>query len=164
MEDTSKHLIKTHYQSDLQRLAEAMSTEAPVEKETYLRRFPSGAVRSDNRGRIRPDYISPYALVAISEHFTKNEKEFGKVQNSTNYFLGIPVPAIFESLKRHLIDLHIDIIEEASPDKLREEFAAIASNAIMALHTLALQEKGLYKEVYEETEYVKASDHDKQSI
>jgi hypothetical protein len=115
----------------------------------YIRRFPSGAVRSDNRGRERPDYISPYAEKAIGEYFAGNESDFG----ATNYFLGIPQSSILESLKRHFLDYHISVLEndEAS---IRKNLQALAANAIMGLHTVEIQRLGIYKEVHEQTEYI----------
>lgn len=68
-----------------------------------IRRFPSGAVRSDDTGRERPDYISPYALKALGEHFAGNENDFGAV----NYWKGIPENEVIPSAYRHLLDLQI---------------------------------------------------------
>ncbi len=114
-----------------------------------IRRFPSGAVRSDDTGRIRPDYLSPYALKYIAECFSDNSNDFG----ATNYYKGIKPDDIFPSLSRHYIDLHEALIE-GRDSEVKREFASIAQNCIMALHQIIMEEKGLYKEVYEKTELV----------
>ena len=114
-----------------------------------IRRFPSGAVRSDDTGRIRPDYLSPYALKYIAECFSNNSNDFG----ATNYFKGIKPDDIFPSLSRHYIDLHEALIE-GRDSEVKREFASLAQNCIMALHQIIMEEKGLYKEVYEKTELV----------
>ena len=114
-----------------------------------IRRFPSGAVRSDDTGRIRPDYLSPYALKYIAECFSNNSNDFG----ATNYYKGIKPDDIFPSLSRHYIDLHEALIE-GRDSEVKREFASIAQNCIMALHQIIMEEKGLYKELYKKTELV----------
>jgi hypothetical protein len=114
-----------------------------------IRRFPSGAVRSDDTGRIRPDYLSPYALKYIAECFSNNSNDFG----ATNYFKGIKPDDIFPSLSRHYIDLHEALIE-GKDSEVKREFASIAQNCIMAIHQIIMEEKGLYKELYKKTELV----------
>jgi hypothetical protein len=114
-----------------------------------IRRFPSGAVRSDDTGRIRPDYLSPYALKYIAECFSNNSNDFG----ATNYYKGIKPDDIFPSLSRHYIDLHEALIE-GRDSEVKREFASIAQNCIMAIHQIIMEEKGLYKELYKKTELV----------
>jgi len=114
-----------------------------------IRRFPSGAVRSDDTGRIRPDYLSPYALKYIAECFSNNSNDFG----ATNYFKGIKPEDIFPSLSRHYIDLHEAMIE-GKHEEVKREIASIAQNCIMAIHQIIMEEKGLYKELYKKTELV----------
>jgi hypothetical protein len=114
-----------------------------------IRRFPSGSVRSDDTGRVRPDYLSPYAIKYIAECFSNNSNDFGV----TNYFLGIKPEDIFPSLSRHYLDLH-EALVEGKNDEIKREFASIAQNCIMALHQIIMEEKGLYKEVHEKTELI----------
>jgi len=114
-----------------------------------IRRFPSGSVRSDDTGRVRPDYLSPYAIKYIAECFSNNSNDFGV----TNYFLGIKPSDIFPSLSRHYLDLH-EALVECKNDEIKREFASIAQNCIMALHQIIMEEKGLYKEVHEKTELI----------
>jgi hypothetical protein len=114
-----------------------------------IRRFPSGAVRSDDTGRIRPDYLSPYALKYIAECFSNNSNDFG----ATNYFKGIKPQDIMPSISRHYLDLHEAMIE-GKDKEVKREIASLAQNCIMALHQIIMEEKGLYKEVHEKTELV----------
>jgi hypothetical protein len=120
-----------------------------VETRKQIRRFESGAVRSDDRGRIKPSYISPYALEEIAEHFSNNENDFG----ATNYFKGIKPIHIIDSVGRHYLDLQKALIE-GDKENLRKEFRSLAANCIMALHQIVLDERGEYKEIYEKVEYV----------
>lgn len=115
----------------------------------FIRRFPSGAVRSDDTGRIRPDFLSPYAIEEIAKHFTVAKNDFG----ATNYFMGIKIDDILPSISRHYLDLHKAIIE-GNTELVREEVRAIAANCIMALHQIVIEEKGLYTEKYDKTELV----------
>lgn len=114
-----------------------------------IRRFKSGAVRSDDTGRIRPDYISPYAIEEIAQHFTEAKNDFG----ATNYFKGIKPEDVLPSIGRHYLDLHKSIIED-NKDAIRLELRAIGANIIMALHQIVIEEKGMYKEIYEQTEII----------
>lgn len=125
-----------------------------IKEEKFIRRFPSGAVRSDDRGRVRPDFLSPYALREVALHFTGNENDFG----ATNYFFGIKPGDVNPSISRHYLDLQ-EAFAENDKDRVREELRAIAANCIMALHQIVLEEKGLYKEVHEKTEYVRIVDN-----
>ena len=124
-------------------------TEEPKE----LRRFKSGAVRSSDRGRLRPDYISPYALEEIADHFTQAAKEFGADDFATNYFKGIEPIDVKGSISRHYIDLQ-KAFAEKDDTKVREELRAMACNCIMALHQIRIAELGLYVEEFDKTEYI----------
>lgn len=118
--------------------------------EKLIRRFPSGAVRSDSTGRPRPDWVSPYAIEAIGQHLAGNVNDFGAV----NYFLGIPEEACLESLTRHYIELSEAMLVTKDGKATKEAVTALAFNATALLHTIILKEKGLYKEVYDKTELV----------
>jgi hypothetical protein len=122
-------------------------------KPKYVRRFKSGAVRSDDRGRLRPDYISPYALEEIADHFTQAAKEFGADDFATNYFKGIEPIDVKGSISRHYIDLQ-KAFAEKDDNKVREELRAMACNCIMALHQIRIAELGLYVEEFDKTEYI----------
>lgn len=114
-----------------------------------IRRFPSGAIRSDNRGRERYDFISPLALKELAQFLATTENAFA----SDNYFLGIPEEACMESLLRHVNDYRIN--------KKKEEATAILFNAVALLHTILLKERGEYITKYDKTEYINKEDYGK---
>jgi len=119
-----------------------------------IRRFPSGAVRSDDTGRIRPDYISPYAEAEIAEHFTTAKNDFGP----TNYFLGIEPVDIYPSMKRHMLELGEGLMKN---DKamIRNALRSLGANSVMGLHQIVMEEKGEYVKRYKSTELVNAEEY-----
>jgi hypothetical protein len=114
--------------------------EVPTAKK--IRRFPSGAVRSDDTGRPRPDWVSALAIEALGEHLAGNANDFG----ATNYLKGIPVDECLASLMRHYCAY------QKSGDFV--DLRSLAFNAVAALHTACLIKDGDYKEVYPTTELV----------
>lgn len=123
-------------------------------QEKKIRRFQSGAVRSDDTGRIRPDYISPYAEAEIAEHFTTAKNDFGP----TNYFLGIEPVDIYPSMKRHMLELGEGLMKKDDA-MIRSALRSLGANAIMGLHQIVLEEKGEYVKRYESTELVNAKEY-----
>lgn len=115
---------------------------ANLTNELKIRRFPTGAIRSDNRGRERFDFISPLALKELAQFLATTENSFAQ----TNYFLGIPEEACLESLLRHINDFRIN--------GKKEEAVALLFNAVALVHTIALRERGEYIERYDKTEYI----------
>ena len=107
-----------------------------------IRRFPSGAVRSDDTGRPRPDWVSALAIEALGEHLAGNANDFG----ATNYLKGIPVDECLASLMRH----YCEYKKTGNFVDLR----SLAFNAVAALHTACLIKDGDYKEIYPKTELV----------
>lgn len=107
-----------------------------------IRRFPSGAVRSDDTGRPRPDWVSALAIEALGEHLAGNANDFG----ATNYLKGIPVDECLASLMRH----YCEYKKTGNFVDLR----SLAFNAVAALHTACLIKDGEYKEIYSKTELV----------
>lgn len=76
------------------------SDESIVEiKDNELRVFPSGAKRSSNKGKSRPDLISPY----FSDRLGIRLAEGANFAGDRNWEKGIPDSAAIESLERHLI-------------------------------------------------------------
>ncbi len=118
----------------------------------YIRLFPSGAIRSDNRGRERYDWISPLALKELAQYLSTTENSFA----SDNYFLGIPEEACVESLLRHVNDYRIN--------GKKEEAIAILFNAVALTHTISLKERGEYKVIQDGTKYVTESEYKKVNI
>lgn len=115
--------------------------------QTKIRRFPSGAIRSDNTGRERFDWISPLALKALAEYLSTTENSFAQV----NYFKGIPEDACVESVLRHINDFQIN--------RHKKEAVALLFNAVALVHTICLRERGEYKEAYPKTEIINKSDY-----
>ena len=119
-----------------------------------IRRFASGAVRSDDTGRIRPDYLSPYGLAEIAEHFTVAKNDFGP----TNYFRGIHPHEILPSVMRHMLEFQEGVMK-GDRDMIRTALRSLGANAIMGLHQMVLEDKGEYVEVYDKTELVDANEY-----
>ena len=118
------------------------SIKFDIQSSKRIRRFPSGAVRSDDTGRPRPDWVSALAIEALGEHLAGNANDFG----ATNYLKGIPVDECLASLMRH----YCEYKKTGNFVDLR----SLAFNAVAALHTACLIKDGDYKEVYPTTELV----------
>ena len=118
------------------------SIKFDIQHTKKIRRFPSGAVRSDDTGRPRPDWVSALAIEALGEHLAGNANDFG----ATNYLKGIPVEECLASLMRH----YCEYKKTGNFVDLR----SLAFNAVAALHTACLIKDGDYKEVYPTTELV----------
>ena len=118
------------------------SIKFDIQPTKKIRRFPSGAVRSDDTGRPRPDWVSALAIEALGEHLAGNANDFG----ATNYLKGIPVDECLASLMRH----YCEYKKTGNFVDLR----SLAFNAVAALHTACLIKDGDYKEVYPTTELV----------
>lgn len=119
------------------------------DKDKDLRRFPSGAVRSNDAGRMDPTLISPYALEALALHLTNNKNLFDK----KNYWLGIPEEECMKSLQRHYIG-YVQHDYEGDSEKAYVDLVSIAFNAIAALHTAEIKKRGIYTEPYTNTEII----------
>ena len=115
-----------------------------------IRRFPTGAVRSNDTGRIRPDWISPYFAEEVSKVLIDNENDFG----GSNYLLGIPELACLASLIRHVGELQEALLITKDNESARVIARAVGFNIVSMIHTMVLKEKGLYNELYEGTELV----------
>lgn len=115
-----------------------------------IRRFTTGAVRSNSKGRIRPDWISPYFAQEVSKVLIDNENDFG----GNNYLLGIPVLACLESLMRHTAELQEALLITKDKEESLKIARSVGFNIVSMIHSMILQEKGLYKEVFEKTELV----------
>jgi hypothetical protein len=118
------------------------SIKFDIQSVKKIRRFPSGAVRSDDTGRARPDWVSAWAIEAIGQHLANNSNDFG----ATNYLLGIPIEECLASLMRHYCTYQ--------KTKSKADLTALAFNAIAALHTACIKDDGTYKEIHEKTELI----------
>lgn len=117
----------TKTQTNLEPKTEKIQTE-----ERKVRVFETLAIRSDNTGRERYDFISPLALKELAQFLATTENSF--VQ--TNYYLGINEDACMESLLRHANDFRIN--------GNKKEAVALLFNAVALVHTIALKERGEY--------------------
>lgn len=141
--DIPDHVVAKKYENN-----GGSEPEAPQQVEKLIRRFETGAVRSDATGRPRPDWISPYAIQAISMRMVGVQNDFG----AANYLLGIPELACLESAARHFGELQEALLIEKDPVKAKEAAEGLGFNMIAMIHTMVLKEKGLYKKIYEEEE------------
>lgn len=127
----------------------------PNKKEVQVRRFPSGAIRSDDRGREKPSFVSPYALTEIAKHFSKNASFFNGNDSGKNYMKGIKPADIQDSLLRHANELQVALLPgKKDRDAVKEALVSIAANCIMGLHQIVMEEKGEYDEPFDSMEYI----------
>lgn len=157
---SGKYIIGGNHYNDLIELVEGKQINLKLEKTqteepVYIRRFPSGAIRSDDRGRERPDFISPYALYALGKYLAGTENSFAKI----NYLKGIPTEECWASLCRHHVEVGILMAKKSSLEELKKAVAALTFNGVAMLHTLELIERGEYIEKYPKTEYILKSDY-----
>lgn len=139
---------------DYDAIANHLKTDMEYDRrndDSYIRRFPSGAVRGDNRGRPKPHWVSPYAVEEISMVLVENSNDFGAL----NYLNGICEEACLESLCRHVEEAKEALLVKNNPEEFRKVMRSVGFNAVAALHTIVLKEKGLYTKIYEQTEYIK---------
>jgi hypothetical protein len=123
-----------------------------VNSDRKIRLFPTGAIRSDNTGRERYDFISPLALKELAQFLATTENSFAQI----NYFLGIPEEACLESMLRHINDYRIN--------GHKQEAVAMLFNAVALVHTIALRERNEYKEIYKETKLITQEEYEKIQI
>jgi hypothetical protein len=128
--------------------------EEQIESKTdrKIRRFETGAIRSDNSGRERYDFISPLALKELAKYLSTTENSFAQI----NYFKGIPEDVCIESLLRHINDYRIN--------GTKEEATAMLFNCVALLHTIVLKERGEYKKIYDKTELITQEQYEKDNF
>lgn len=147
---------KTHYKVfstspllimkiDCEIIEDEVKQEQPTQR--YIRLFPSGAIRSDNRGRERYDWISPLALKELAQYLATTENSFAQI----NYFKGIKEEACVESLLRHLNEYQIT--------GNKKDAVGALFNCVALIHTIALKERGEYVEHRSETVYMPESEY-----
>jgi hypothetical protein len=89
-----------------------------------IRTFETGAVRDSNKGKSRPDLISPYFTNRLGFRLAYGiEKGYGE----NNWKKGIPNEAFLESLERHLVAYKMGKTDE-------DHAAAIAFNIMGIIH------------------------------
>lgn len=151
LETLTIELRKEPIKSATQSLAETQTNNEPKteKKQTdrKIRVFETGAIRSDNTGRERFDFISPLALKELAQYLATSENSFAQV----NYFKGIPEDACLESLLRHINDYQLN--------GKKIEAVALLFNAVALVHTIALKERGEYVKVQEGTKLISESEY-----
>jgi len=151
LETITIELRKDPIKSATQFLAETQTNNEPKteKKQTdrKIRVFETGAIRSDNTGRERFDFISPLALKELAQYLATSENSFAQV----NYFKGIPENACLESLLRHINDYQLN--------GKKIEAVALLFNAVALVHTIALKERGEYVKVQEGTKLISESEY-----
>lgn len=68
--------------------------------EKQLRKYPSGAVRDSNEGKIRWDLVPKECLERVAIHYTNGAKKY---EDPNNWKKGIPDESYKESAERHLM-------------------------------------------------------------
>lgn len=145
--------VSWYYKEDQIELIE----EAKQEPKKYIRRFPSGAVRSDSTGRPRPDWVTPYGIEEVSMVLVNNANDFG----SLNYMKGIPEEACVESLCRHVEEAKEALYVTKDMDTFRRVMQSVGFNALATLHTIVAKERGVYVEQYSKTELIELEQYKK---
>jgi len=94
--------------------------------------FATGSVRDTATGKGRFDLISPVALRRLARHYENGAQKYG----DRNWEKGQPLSRYIDSAIRHLYDFL-----EGSRDE--DHLAAAAWNALAAIHTETMVERGL---------------------
>lgn len=139
----------------------AYNEPTPIKEPVYLRRFESGAVRSDDRGRENPAFISPYALKFLAQHLSASAALFNNADSAKNYMKGIEPKDIEASLERHVLDFKFAMLpnRRGNTANIKKALVEIMANCVMGLHQIGLAEDGDYEKIYEQVEYIKQEDN-----
>ena len=84
--------------------------------------YETGAVRSDQTGKSRPDLVPGVCMLRLGEHYQKGAALYGE----RNYEKGIPSSRGLASLQRHLE-------QYKTGDREEDHLSAIAFNALMLI-------------------------------
>lgn len=111
---------------------ESESKYNSLEDSGSRREFETGSVRDVRTGKGRYDLISPIALSRIARHYENGAVKYG----DRNWERGQPVCSYLDSAIRHAYRFLEGSREE-------DHLAAVAWNAMAAIHTLEEIERGL---------------------
>lgn len=100
-----------------------LKVETENKQDNNEREFESGAKRSDNKGKNRPDLISPYFIKRLGEHL-RHGCEF---YDDRNWEKGMPDSVLIESLERHWLNYKLG-------EKNEDNLAAIAFGIMALIH------------------------------
>ena len=89
------------------------------------------AVRDSDRGKSRPDLVSPFALERIGNCLQKGAQKYGE----RNWAKGFPV-------SRSMVSLHRHLMKYMQGDDSEDHLAAVAVNAIFVLHFEEMSKRG----------------------
>ena len=95
-------------------------------------KFTTGSVRDTSEGKGRFDLISPVALIRIAKHYENGSRKYG----DRNWEKGQNICRYLDSAIRHLYR-HLE------GDRSEDHLAAAAWNAMGAIHTEEMIERGL---------------------
>jgi hypothetical protein len=113
LEKIAEEGIKQAYYSSENSLANALLSDPKAMKDMVTgignpRIFESGAKRDSNKGKIRPDLISPYMLKRVGQILANGANKYGP----DNWKKGIPNECYKESLMRHVLSVMEDDLSE----------------------------------------------------
>lgn len=101
--------------------------------------FSSGAVRDSNKGKPRPDLISPYFLTALGNVLAKGAQHYGE----RNWERGMPLSRIQESKVRHMVSA-------MKGRKDEPHWAMEAINLMMLIHGQEMIRLGHWPKEYDD--------------
>lgn len=105
-----------------------------------MREFATGATRDDAEGK--PDYTgyySPLVTRRFGEYMLKHQRQAdGTMRGSDNWKGGMPRKVYHASLKRHMLDVDLEMDGYESRDGLEDALAAIIFNAQGLLYEVLL--------------------------
>ncbi len=87
------------------------------------RAFPGGAVRESDKGKARPDLISPHALMRVGRWMALGASKYGE----RNWEKGMPNDVLYASMMRHML-------KYAMGERDEDHLSAIVFNCQALLH------------------------------
>jgi hypothetical protein len=100
--------------------------------------FHTGATRSSDDGKLDYEgFLSPLALKRYAQYCHKHRTQAdGKMRDSDNWQLGIPIPRYMKSLWRHFVDVWTSHRKCDDSIDLEESLCAVIFNANGMLHEI----------------------------
>gem|GEM_PF-1642730 len=103
-----------------------------------MRKFDSGATRSDDFGRLDYEgFLSPLVLQRYAEYLNKHRVQAdGGLRASDNWQKGIPIVVYMKSMWRHFMELWAGHRSGVSNENKQEALCALLFNVMGYLHEL----------------------------